>query len=122
MKSLITTTVLLALLLTGIFLNHWYVNHVADAASGMVAALPDVDDKAAPAKVAELMRYWEARASIIGLSVSFPTIDRINEQIAILIAYAESKDSCGYQITLALLSDAISDMRRLETFSIGNFF
>ena len=122
MKSLITTAVLFSLLLTGIFLNHWYVNHVADTASGMVAALPDVDDKAAPAKVAELMRYWEARASIIGLSVSFPTIDRINEQIAILIAYAESKDPCGYQITRVLLSDAISDMRRLETFSIGNFF
>lgn len=122
MKSLIATTVLLALLLTGIFLNHWYVNHVADTASRMVATLPDIGDKDALAKTTELMRYWEARASIIGLSVSFPTIDRINEQIAVLITYAESEDSCGYQITRVLLSDAISDMRRPETFSIGNFF
>ena len=61
------------------------------------------------------MQAWEKEVGWVSLSVSFPVFDRVSEQVALLHAAAVCGDLYGYRAAIALLYDAVDDMRRLET-------
>ena len=120
MKGFVASLILLVALLGGIVANYFYINKVADTLNEQLDSLPAVGEDGCEEEVKRLLDYWETQMDMVGLSVSFTTVDRVNEQVTVLLACAACNDVYGYQTALALLRDAIGDMRRLETFSIGN--
>lgn len=120
MKSFWISLLLLLLMLCGIAGNAVYINHVADVLNRMTEELPDLGEENCTTDAEALRDYWERNAPYIGLSVGYPVADRISEQAAVLSACAACGDFYGYRSALALLRDAIGDVRRLERFSIEN--
>ena len=120
MKSLIILLILAACLLSGTVGNYIYINEVSERLSAMIEALPASDDPMCGAMISELIDYWEEQRTAVCLSVSFTVADRISEQAAVLAACCFCGDRFGYYATLALLCDAVDDMRRLEQFSVEN--
>lgn len=122
MKSFIITLLLLALMLGGILVNHLYINNVANRLSALLDELPLAGDAESARMAREILSYWEANADWVDLSVSFPLVDRVGEQLNVLIACAECGDYYGYRSTLAILKDAVKDIKRLEKISMGSIF
>ncbi len=120
MRSFGISILLLLVMLGGIGYNYIYINRVADELNTKIDALPEIGAEDCPARAAEIVDYWEEHADTVGLSVGYTVVDRVSEQAATLSACAACKDLFGYQTALALLRDAVGDMRRLERFGIGN--
>ena len=120
MKSFAASLILLAVMLGGMAWNAVYINRVADRLNAMLDAMPDSDDADSAQAAAAGREYWESNAPYVGLSVGYTVTDRVSEQTAVLAACAACGDFYGYRSALALLRDAIGDMRRLEQFSIEN--
>ena len=115
MKSFIIALLLLCALFCGIFLNSLYINKVVTEFETRLDALPDITDPTCEAVTAELLSAWEGEVGWVSLSVSFPVFDRVTEQASLLHAAAVCGDLYGYRAAIALLYDAVDDMRRLET-------
>ena len=122
MKSFWISLVLLAGLVTAITVNYFYINRVANEMETQLDALVDIGNETCAEESRAILDYWEARVDLVGLSVSYPIVDRVSEQTVTLVACAECGDLYGFRTALALLRDAVGDMRRLEKFSIGNLF
>ena len=122
MKMFWVSAALLLAVLLGVTVNYIYINEVSDTLCAKIEALPDISDPACTDAVAEIADYWERRVDYAGLSVSYVITDRVSEQAATLVACAECGDLYGFRTALALLRDAVGDLRRLESFSIGNIF
>lgn len=120
MKVFWISIILLTVMLSGIAWNYSYINNVANEMISMLDALPDAEDEASPTAAREIVDFWEARADYVALSVSYNVTDRVSEQAVTLAACAACGDRYGYRTALALLRDAVGDMRRLEQFSIEN--
>ena len=120
MKSLIATVLLLVLMLGAVVGNFFYINQTADKMSALAEELPQFPKEECVPKAKELLQFWESHAHTVTLSVGYTLADRVTEQAKLLLAAAECGDLYGYQTALTLLEDAISDMRRLEQFSIEN--
>ncbi len=120
MKSFYVSLLLFAVMLGGIVANFVYINRTADEMTAMIDALPALSDPTCSEAAGDLCDYWLEKADLVALSVSYTIVDRIGEQSALLVSCAACHDFYGYHAALALLKDAISDMRRLERFSIGN--
>ena len=122
MKSFWISIILLIAMLIGVSINYVYINGVADELNARLDAIPAIGDPACLASAQTLQTYWEAETDKINLSVCYTIADRVSEQAATLVACAACKDFYGFQTALALLRDAVGDMRRLERFSVGNLF
>ena len=120
MKVFILSLLLLGALLLGIGANFWYINRVADRLKEEVDELPDLSAPDCAAEIGELLQYWEKQTDTVCLSVPYNIVDRVSEQAELLLACADCGDRYGFYAAKALLYDAISDMRRLESFSMGN--
>lgn len=120
MKSFWISMTLLTAMLIGIGLNSAYINRTADELCEMLDALPDVEDPTCAESAAELRDHWEEIVDTVNLSVGYNVVDRVSEQAATLAACAACGDFYGYHTALALLRDAVGDMRRLEGFSVRN--
>lgn len=117
----ISLTLLLAALVC-VAVNYIYINEVCDTLLEQIEEMPDVKDPDCLDAVKRLGNFWNARVDYAGLSASYVITDRISEQTETLIACAECGDLFGFRTALALLRDAVGDLRRLESFSIGNIF
>ena len=120
MKSFWIAMLLLGVTLVGIGINYIYINEVSDTLYQRIETIPSIDDPTCINAAKELCSYWESHVDTVGLSVGYTVVDRVSEQSVALAACAACKDFYGFQTALALLRDAIGDMRRLEQFSIGN--
>ena len=120
MKVFAVSVVLLLGMLLGIAGNYIYINEVSSSLNTRLDALPNVGEAGCTEGVRDLLSYWERHAPTVGLSVAFPIVDRVSEQIAILLACAQCGDSYGFYTARALLQDAIGDLHRLEAFSVAN--
>ena len=120
MRSFIVSILLAAILLGCIMLNNFYINRVADRMLEQLDALPQIDDPACALQARELLAEWDEQVEYVRLSVGYSVVDRVCEQATTLLACAECGDLYGFQTALALLRDAIGDMRRLESLSISN--
>ena len=120
MKSFLISLLLLVLMLAGITGNAIYINRVADTITRMLDALPAVGEEGCNVQAAALRDYWESNVPYVGLSVGYPVTDRVSEQVVVLLACAECGDFYGYCSALALLRDALGDLRRLERLTVEN--
>lgn len=122
MKAFGVSIALLLLLSGAITCNYFYINRTADQLESALDTIPDIGDPRCLDAAQELLRDWEERVDWVGLSVSYPIVDRVSEQTVTLVACAECGDLYGFRTAMALLRDAVSDMRRLEKISLGNLF
>ena len=115
MKSFLCTLILFALALAVIFCNAFCINRIADDLQHRLEELPDVGAPDCIAASESLYKEWMKQSKIAELSVSYPILDRVTEEAALLVACAQCGDLHGYRSAIALLSDAIEDMKRLES-------
>ena len=120
MKSFIITLLLLAGMLLGIFANALYINNVANEMLSMLDSLPDVGSDLCAPEARKILDYWNQQSVFVDLSVSYLILDRITEQASLLVAAAECGDLYGFRASLALLRDAVGDMRRFDELSMGS--
>ena len=120
MKAFVATTLLLLLLIVGITANHAYINNVEKDLRESIDALPEIGEARCAEHAAALLEYWEREENYVGLSVGYSVVDRIKEQILLLLNAARRGDSIGFYSARTLLLDAVEDMGRLEQFSLGN--
>ena len=120
MKAFTVSMILLVALILCVTANHLYINRVSDDLLERLDALPSIEDKQCVSLSKELSAAWEAEVEYVRLSVGYTVVDRVCEQARTLVACAECGDVYGFQTALALLRDAIGDMRRLEDISISN--
>ena len=120
MKSLILLLLLIACLLCGTVCNAIYINDVSDRLLLAIDNLPPPENGDCSKQIGELLVFWESKIGTVCLSVSYTIADRISEHAKVLFACAACGDRFGFYSALALLRDAVEDMRRLEQFSIGN--
>ena len=120
MKSFWISMILLVAMLIGVGVNFFYINGVADELYRRIDAIPAITDPNCINATQELTSYWETVIDAVNLSVGYTVVDRVSEQTVTLNACAACGDFYGFQTALALLRDAVGDMRRLERFSIGN--
>jgi len=122
MKSLIILLILTLLLILSTAGNYLYINEVSDRLLSKIEAIPPPNEEGCRLRIDELIDYWEGKLDTVCLSVSYSVADRISEHAAALSAYAFSGDRHGFYYALALLRDAVGDLRRLESLSIGSLF
>ena len=120
MKAFWISIALLLLLSGAVVYNYRYVNETAARMESALRTMPDIGDDNCAEAARSLLAYWESQVDWVGLSVSYPIVDRVSEQAVTLVACAECQDLYGFRTALALLRDAVDDMQRLEKFSIGN--
>ncbi len=119
MKSLATTLILLVLMLGGITWNYVHINRISDELIEQIEALPDVGEEGCVEAVQTLNDYWLSHAESVEFAAGYTVVDRVSEQAVTLLACASCGDLYGYRTALALLLDAVEDMRRPESFSVG---
>ncbi len=120
MRSFIATLLLLLLTLAATACNFSYINSTADTLQAQAEALPPPQSDESVAEIDRLEELWEKNVPLVSLTVDFLTVDRVTEQITLLKVCAVQQDLDGYFSALALLWDAVEDMRRLESFSPQN--
>ena len=120
MKSVVASLLLFFLMLLAVVGNFYYVNGTADRLLSLIDALPDAPDEASLTAAEELQAFWREHTNSIGFSVGYTVLDRVSEQAVALVTAAEYRDFFGYRNAIALLRDAVGDLRRLERFSWGN--
>lgn len=114
MKSLIATVLLLSSIITVSLLNLHYVNATVEDLEEMLDRLPALNDPECIERSREIEEYWEERKTLIALTVSYPLVDRIGEQAALLASGARTKDLYGFESAKTLFYDALSDLGRAE--------
>lgn len=119
MKSLLATLILFALMLGGIALNYRHINRVCDEMVTQIKTLPDVGQDGCLAAAHALNDYWLSHSDTIEFSSGYAAVDRVSEQATTLLACASCGDLYGYRTALALLLDAVEDLRRPELLSLG---
>ena len=120
MKQLVIVLVLFGLTVGGIVWNGLYINKEGSRLSAALAELPAAPGEEAARMAKELEDDWKEQAGIVGLSVGAAAMDRVSENLALLVAAAECGDLYGYNAARALLFDLIDDLPRLERFRIDN--
>lgn len=120
MRTVWIALLLFLAMLGGIVWNGFYVHGVAADLSSELSALPADPSPDLVDRVSALRDGWDARVGIVGLSVGYTVLDRVGEQLALLVAACRSGDVLGYRQAIALLSDALDDLVRLERFSVEN--
>lgn len=114
MKSFFWSFALFVLTLIVILCNAFYINRVSDRLLEKLESLPDITNENCIAAAEELYQDWMKQSKLAEMSVSYPILDRVTEQAALLVTCAKCKDHYGYRSAIALLTDAVEDMRRLE--------
>ena len=120
MKTMLISLLLAILLIACIVFNNIYINHVAEGLLAALDLIPPFDDPECVSRTRQLCEDWDRQVEYVRLSVGYTVVDRVCEQATTLLACAECRDLYGFQTALALLRDAIGDMRRLEVISISN--
>lgn len=114
------TLLLLVAMLVGVRINYIYINEVCDEIYARLEVLPDMEDPECVEETRALLEYWEEQVESVEFSVGHVAADRISEQAATLLACAECGNLYGYRTAIALLRDAVGDMRRIESLSFEN--
>ena len=120
MKSFWISILLLVAMLIGVAINYIYINEATDAILARLDAIPDISDPACVPAALALQRDLAQELDLIGLSVGYSIVDRLCEQSITLCACAQSGDRYGFSTALALLYDAVEDVRHMERFAISN--
>ncbi len=118
--AVIAAAVLLCLILCAVAANAVFVRGSVAALRTRADALPAIPDADTPGLLDGLGAQFNRYETGLSLSVSFPILDRVREQIAAARAYAVSGSDTDYAAALAVLREALNDLDRLERFSVRN--
>lgn len=120
--AVVASAVLLFLILCAIIGNAVFVRISVSRLEALAAALPDSPGADAVAALDELAAAFSRVEVGLSLSVSFPLLDRVREQLSAARAYALSGSYMEYSATCSVLLDAIRDLGRLEQWSVKTIF
>ena len=120
MKTGIFVLLLLLAMLLCVLCNALYINKVAFEMENRLSDLSAPPAEDAKKEIDMLQAYWERQTPYLSLSVGFPLLDRIGEQLRLLGVYAENGDVFGYTEALTILRDCMRDLCRLEQCSVEN--
>ncbi len=120
MKALIASLIIFGILLTVILLNCIYVNRTSRELVLQAKSIGTIYDDTATSNLESLKKRFKRNEELLLLSLSYVTVDKVDDCIDCAIAYANSDDEAGFQNAKALLINAIYDLSRLEKFSIKN--
>ncbi len=118
--AVVAAAVLLCLIVCAVAANAAFVRGSAAALTARADALPAVPDTDTARLLDTLATLFARYESGLSLSVSFPVLDRVREQIAAVRAYAAAGSSADYAAALAVLREALRDLDRLERFPARN--
>ena len=118
--AVVASAVLLCITLAFVAGNALFVHHTVSSLRERVESLPAIPDADVLDKLDELANLFDSHETGLSLSVSFPILDRVREQIATARAYAAMGSEADYTAALAVLNDVIRDLDRLERFSARN--
>lgn len=118
--AVVASAVLLCIVLVSVAGNAVFVRRTVLSMRERVESLPAVPDAGVPGELDELSALFDRREIGLSLSVSFPILDRVREQIAAARAYAITGSEADYTAAIAVLKDVIRDLDRLERFSARN--
>lgn len=118
--AVVVSAVLLGIILAFVAGNALFVHHTVSSLRDKVESLPSIPDAYVPGQLDELSDLFSSHETGLSLSVSFPILDRVREQIVTARAYAVMGKEADYTAALAVLKDVIRDLDRLERFSARN--
>lgn len=121
MKSKIAATVILALVLTFVFVNAAVIERKAAAYGENVAALSPKDEGILDA-VTSLYENFQADERYISLTVNHDDLTNIEEAFAEMIGAAKAKDAEQFTITKSRLEDALAHLGRLSGINPDSIF
>ena len=126
MKGSIIAGMLLFMLALLLIFNSLYVHHVTNQLSDMEESLPERLPRESPqqtiATIEKIQAYLKKHEVLLGISVSYTSIDRMTELSLTLTTCVHLHAEYDYTATRALLIDAIDDAARLEKLSARNIF
>ena len=120
MKSFVITMILLVAMLLGIVSNSLYINNVVNRMQEMLDGLPSPTHPSCGEQARALLDFWNTHTKYVNLSINYLIADRVTEQAYLLVSAAEAGDLYGYAAALTLLRDAVEDLRRLESLTMGS--
>jgi predicted PurR-regulated permease PerM len=120
MKSVWASCGVLLLVVLLVLGNGFYVNRTVQHMTELANALPFSPDSDTEAQLGEIIQLLNSHEASLGLSISFPLIDLVQELANSARAYAVAGDEAGYASSRAMLIDAIGDLNRLEKISVKN--
>ena len=97
-----------------VVINAGYIHRVTDDLSRRINALPLIPTESTTDDIKAFQTYLNRKIPFLRLTISFPQLDRVAELSESLRRYAKNGALADYQVTRALLLDAIEDMSRLE--------
>ena len=113
MRSFLLAILLFALMLTGITLNTIFLHRLCTDMLNALAALPELSDGQIDAANRIAARWAEAR-SVVSLSVSDNTVNRIDDGIAALCTQAATGTDADYTLARERLRLLIEELRDYE--------
>ena len=126
MKGSIISGILLVVLVLLVIGNALYVHHVTHRLSVMTEGLPErlgeATREGTVERITKIQAYLKKHETVLAISVSYTSIDRMTELTAMLETYARMDADHDYTATRKLLIDAIGDAARLERLSAKNIF
>ena len=121
MKGCLLAGVILLLVIGAVIINAIYIHHAADELMDMVQRLPIIPDPdETPPAIGKIRESLEKKVPILGITVTYTTIDRVSEALIALESYARTGDLRQYNATLSLLVDLIEELARSEKLTVDN--
>ena len=122
MKGFFVALALLVGVMILVAVNADFVMDTQSSLSRAAEAFSPVPSTEAVAQIAALRESFGQVETRLSFSVNYYLLDRVNELLASLEAYAASADAAGYASTHQMLIDALRDLSRLEKVSWETIF
>ena len=100
--------------------NARYVTNVCEEAIATLESMGGVDDPQAPAQLSSLIAHWNDTKDQLSLSISYQTIDKMEEFALSLESYLTAGATVEFEQAKALLINELEDARQRERLSFSN--
>ena len=117
MKSFVIALLIFGLLLTVIACNFFFINATADE---LEARLADLKAESADEQIPVLCDCWARRRTLMSFSIANGEMQNFQDRLTALCTAADFRDPAEFERARALALGAVSDLRRLERFSVEN--
>ena len=118
MKGFFITLILFSILVAGGILNFFFIHGICNEMNQMISEISDTPSKENEEKIIKVHEHWEKSEKKVSISVSYITIDEIGKLIDAIDVYNRLSDKEQLSYYIALLKNAVENVRRLEQFSV----
>ncbi len=120
MKSFYIALCVLILLVATIVLNCIYINNVSNRILFAIEEIKKAEINGSKAIIDELDRLWNEEMIKISMSVGYITINKIDDTISSLKVACDEESQYDFYNHISILENAVSELSRLENFSVFN--